>query len=101
MNGSIQTIFIILVAILSLASFVVLFEFIHWRQKSIYLLFEYILVILAVKTLPVEGIDTSNNLCESMESYININKPTWQSSSRFPNLCRFLSSPESALIILT
>jgi hypothetical protein len=49
MNGSIQTIFIILVAILSLASFVFLFEFIHWRRKSMYLLFEYFCVILAVR----------------------------------------------------
>jgi hypothetical protein len=49
MNGSIQTIFIILVAILSLASFVFSFECIHWRRKLIYLLFEYLFVFLAVK----------------------------------------------------
>jgi hypothetical protein len=49
MNGSIQTIFIILVAVLVLASSVILIEILYSRRRTMYSLVEQFFILLAVK----------------------------------------------------
>jgi hypothetical protein len=49
MNGSIQTIFIILVAVLVLASSVFLMEILYSRRRTLYTLVEQFVILLAVK----------------------------------------------------
>jgi hypothetical protein len=49
MSGSIQTIFIILVAVLVLASSVFLLEILYWRQRNIYMLVKQFFILLAFK----------------------------------------------------